>query len=202
MASGNFGDASVWVYSIIWTPEEYDPDAVQEDPDALNESFTANFSDTSVYPKGDITSTTTTTDKLTWGATTGSPMNFDSERSAGGRIKFNGASDSKGETIPTYRYLSFKTTKPGTVTYSLISGNSTDHRPFKMILAKTVNGEQQIVELHSGETPFDNEKDTAAPTVTEITAEHLSGISEAATVYLFSTSGGVNLYSFKFEPAQ
>lgn len=194
---------SVNYLSFTWTPEDSGQGgSIGYDETAINEPFVANFSDQTVYVPGEVTTIRTTADNLTWGGTEGKKMTFDSAREAGGRIKFEGSADSDGSEIPTFRYMSFRVTTPGTVSYKFISSNSTANRPFVLILAKQVEGQTQIVKLHSGQTPLDNQKDTVEATETEITAEHLAGTTETAVVYLFSTDGGANLYEFGWTPAQ
>lgn len=182
---------SINFMSFTWTPEQGEG---IYDESAINESFTAPFSDVTVYAPGDVTSTVTTSDKVTWGADSGHKITFDSERSAGGRIKMGGGADSDGTTVPTYRYASFKVTKPGTIVHKVISSGS-DIRDFVVILVKEGS---QIIELYSGQTPADGQKDDVSAIHTPITAEHLAGITQAATVYIFSLSGGVNLYELGY----
>ena len=80
------------------------------------------------------------------------------------------------------------------VVHKVISSGS-DIRDFVVILVKEGN---QIIELYSGQTPTDSQKNDVSAISTPVTAENLAGITQAATVYIFSLSGGVNLYELGY----
>lgn len=196
-----YSKENVYIMSVTWTPAATG-EGIPFDENAINEAFTANFSDQTVYVPESFEEMRTTSDKLTWGAASGKKMTFDSARSAGGRIKFEGGSDSDGSTIPTNRYMSFKTTKPGTIALKLISSGSAEGRAIHVILAKKVGEEQIVVPLYTADAVADGEKDNTSAVQIPIDAEDLAGTTSTAVVYIFGTGGGVNLYEFGFTPAE
>lgn len=190
------------LYALGFEPKPVE-EGLPEDPTAINEATTANLSDQTVYVNGKITSTTVTTDKFIWGATSEKHMTFDSARSAGGRIKFEGGADVSADDItvlPTYRYVAFKTTKAGKFTHKFIAGGSTA-RDYRVVIAVPTKDGVVVTKLLEAKTALDTDKNTTDPIDTVIEKALLAEATEAATVYLYSVSGGANLYAIGFEPA-
>ncbi len=181
------------IFTITWTPSGANPGAgIPADETAINETTSLDWSTLS----GDIT-TEVQAGKFTLVGTEDKKITIDGTK----RIKFNGSSSVDSETgLPTARYISFKITKPGTLTHKVISSSSSaDTRPVDIVLAKQVDGQLQTVTLYNSYAPTSSSADAID---TEITSEHLSGTNETVTIYVFGSDGAVNVHELKFAPAE
>ncbi|MBO4446662.1 MAG: DUF4957 domain-containing protein [Bacteroidales bacterium] len=185
------------LYSISWTPavgdDPGDTPAEIDDPDAINEEYNADYKDAEKFPAGAFEDARLV-DKVTYCGGSGAAMNFDP---SGKRVKFNGASPLGDDGIPTARFVSFKITKPGTITHKLISGSSSaaDREGVILLVTKTADG-QKVTTLWNAAVPTSS---SSAALTTAVTAEHLAGITEAAKVYIY-VKAGVNLYNLGYKP--
>lgn len=189
-------NSGINLYSITWTPEESgdEPGGGDiDDPDAINETYNADYADAAKYPSSAFEETKVI-DKVTYCGASGAAMNFDP---ANGRIKFNGKSTLGGDGIPTKRYVSFKITKPGVITHKLVSGStsSTDRKGAVILVTTTADG-KKVTTLWNDFTPTSSGAEALTYTVT---AEQLEGITGAAVVYFYAEAN-INLYALGFKP--
>ncbi len=186
------------IFQIIWTPLAFDPDAgIPADETAINENYITDYkndADMRTIAAGE----TVTINKVTYGGHAEKTMDFDQ---SGGRLKFGGASVVGEDGVPTQRYASFKITKPGTVTYKLVtsSGGKENERLANVILVKTVDGAQVVETLYSGPSAA---KSSSPSSTCEITKEMLSDTKQTVTLYFFATGGALNLHELGFTPAE
>ena len=130
---------------------------------------------------------TVTIDKLTFG---------DKAELDGTRYKHGGGS-SVSDDIPTNRFVSFKITRAGTISHKVISGSSGDAtRKYVVALVTTVGGTKSVRELYNDVAPTSSE---AEAKTTEVTADMLAGITEAAVVYIY-TLANCNTYAVGYDP--
>lgn len=200
------------VFSITWTPEGYDPDAgIPYDPDAINEPFMADFGDAAKYSEnGDgsdwAIETPVTIDKVTYHGGAGKAITFNSKSS---RVKLGGScgdtDDATGIPVEgTSRYVSFKVTMPGTITHKAVSstsGTDGEGRVFMIVLATYSDGALLSSKILSQDVVVTSSSAAVDSTV-EITKEDLAGSNQAAVVYFYSASSGINIYNLGFTPAQ
>lgn len=189
------------VFSITWTPES---GGEIYDPEAINEEYHADFSDATKFPAGDYEEAKLV-DKISYVGGSGKKITFDPESK---RVKFNGGPDLDENGIPENRYASFKITSPGTVYHYLRSSSGSDgKRNVTILLAKTVGGVLETVELYSGMAPTGN----GDAMELEVTADNLAGADGAATIYFFNDQSKVpdnpegkalNIYQLGFKPAE
>ncbi len=188
------------IFSITWTPLGFDPNAgIPADPKAIEESYTADYSDETKFPAGDIVAAggSVEIDKVTYVATSGKGITAEPSKP---RIKLNATSKVGDDGIPTGGYLSFKITKPGVLTHKVISSSSSAlDRNVKILLVKKVDGKDVQVTLYDTPAPTSSSADAVT---TEITAEHLSDTKETVTIYLFGPVGAVNIHGLGFTPAE
>ena len=192
---------SINFMSFTWIPE---PTGEIYDPEAINEEYHADFSDAVKFPAGDYEEAQIV-DKISYVGGSGKKITFDPDSK---RVKFNGGPDLDENGIPENRYVSFKITKPGTVYHYLRSSSGDDgKRNVTILLAKTVGGVLETVELYSGMAPTGN----GDAMELEVTADHLAGADGAATIYFFNDQSKVpdnpkgmalNLYQLGFKPAE
>lgn len=188
------------LFSITWTPE---PGGEIVDETAINEEYHADFSDAAKFPAGDCTSVVTV-DKVTYVGSESKKITLDPES---GRVKFNGGPDLDENGIPENRYASFKITKPGTIYHYMRSSSGSDaERNATVMLAKTVGGVLQTIDLYTGNAPTGSGETMEV----EVTSEHLAGADGAATIYFFNKQSNtddrsgqaINLYELGFKPAE
>ncbi len=182
------------VYSVTWTPSDFDPNAgIPADETAINEATVMTWT-----ADGDITSTVTA-GKFTICAAEGAGMKLEAER-----VKFNGSSPIDDATgLPKGRYISFRVTKPGVIKHYVRSGSSSDaKREFVFVLAKEVDGKTEIVRLNADPDYAPTGGYSAGKEMSvNIDEEDLSGTKTTATVYLYMKSN-CNLYYLDFTPAE
>ena len=189
-------NSGINLYSITWTPATGggdEPPAPIDDPDAINEAYSADFTNASKFPAGAIEEAKVI-DKVTYCGASGAALTFDP---SGKRIKFGGASTLGEDGIPTKRYASFKITKPGVITHKLISGSSsaTDRKGAVILVTTTADG-KKVTTLWNDFTPTSSGAEAMTYTVT---AAQLEGITEAAVVYFYAEAN-INLYALGFMP--
>lgn len=193
---------SVNYFSFTWTPAGYDPDAgIPFDETAINETYLTDYSDETKYPNNAAwlaKGQSTTIDKITYVALSGKDMGSEPSKP---RLKPGGKSELGADGIPTGGYASFRITKPGTVTFKMISGNEGDapNRYVHVILVKTVDGANKIEELYYAAS---DPKGADPARTLEITKEQLSDTKETATVYFYCSGNAVNFYQLGFAPAE
>ena len=189
---------TVYIYSVTngvnlraleWKAQE--GGAEINDPTAINEALIADFTKDGGYPKASIADgETLTIDKFTFGGN----AEFDDKR-----YKFKGASKLGEDGVPANRFVSFKITKPGTITHKVISGSSSDAtRKYAVALVTKVGDSVKVTELYNDVSPTSSGADAKT---SEVTAAHLEGITEAAVVYIYTLSN-CNAYAAGFTPAQ
>ncbi len=188
------------VFEITWTPAGYDPDAgIPFDETAVNDAYMTDYSDATKYPNGDwiAAGESKTVDKITYKAL--SAKAFASEISKP-RLKPQGKSEIGEDGIPTGGFASFRITKPGTVTFKMISGNTSDapNRFVHIILVKKVGENTEIKELYKAASD-PNGSDPAR--TLDITKEDLDGTKETATVYFYCSGNAVNFHALGFTPS-
>jgi len=129
-----------------------------------------------------------TIDKLTFG----DKAEFD-----GKRYKHGGASALGDDGIPSNRYVSFKITRAGTISHKVISGSGSDAtRKYVVALVTSVGGTKTVRELYNDVAPTSSD---AEAKTTEVTADMLAGITEAAVVYIY-TLANCNTYAVGYDP--
>lgn len=189
---------TVYIYSVNngvnlrafeWKAQE--GGAAINDPTAINEALIAEFTKAGGFAKASIANgETVTIDKFTFGGNS----EFDDKR-----YKYKGASSLGDDGIPTNRFVSFKITKPGTITHKVISGSSGDAtRKYAVILVTKIGDSVKVTELYNDVSPTSSGAD---PKTSEVTAAHLEGITEAAVVYIY-TLANCNAYAAGFTPAE
>ena len=115
----------------------------------------------------------------------------------GKRYKHGGASVLGDDGIPTNRYVSFKITRPGTISHKVISGSSSaTDRAYAVALVTNVAGAKTVNVLYQEYSPTSS---SAEPVTTEVTADMLAGITEAAVVYIY-TLANCNTYAVGYDP--
>lgn len=188
-------NSGINLYSITWTPSDGGdtPPSPIDDPDAINEAYSADFTNAEKFPAGAFEEAKVI-DKVTYCGASGAAMNFDP---SGKRVKFNGASTLGEDGIPIKRYASFKITKPGVITHKLISGSSSavDRKGAVILVTTTADG-KKVTTLWNDFTPTSSGAEAMTYTVT---AAQLEGITEAAVVYFYAEAN-INLYALGFMP--
>ena len=190
-----WADASLRVFEISWTPEGYDPDAeIEFDADAINEPYLTEYTDVTKFPTI-LAGQQKTIDKITYVALDEKDMEND-----GKRYKFGGKSVVGEDNIPDYGYVSFKITKPGTITHKIISSSgSATNRDVVISLAKDVNGVIDVSEIYRVPAPGSSGADAIE---TQVTKDHLAGTTKSVTVYIYAPVGAVNIYQLGFTPVE
>lgn len=160
------------------------------DPSAITETYYKELNTDGGFPKQnkfESGSGSVTIDKLTFG---------DNAEFDGSRYKHGGKSD-VADGIPTNRYVSFKITRAGTISHKVISGSSSDaKRKYVVALATTVSGVTTVRELYNDVAPTSSSDEAKT---TEVTADMLAGITEAAVVYVY-TLANCNTYAVGYDP--
>ena len=190
-----WADASLRVFEISWTPEGYDPDAeIEFDADAINEPYLTEYTDVTKFPTI-LAGQQKTIEKITYVALDEKDMEND-----GKRYKFGGKSVVGEDNIPDYGYVSFKITKPGTITHKIISSSgSATNRDVVISLAKDVNGVIDVSEIYRVPAPGSSGADAIE---TQVTKDHLAGTTKSVTVYIYAPVGAVNIYQLGFTPVE
>ena len=119
------------------------------------------------------------------------------------RFQYNGKTEYTGD-IPTGKYISFKVTKPGTISHYVRHGSSSNYKEgdestyrYVRILLVDADGNVKELDKFSSPTP-DYSAGTTPLMTTKITAEHLAGLTSAPTVYITSETNGVNLRALEW----
>ena len=160
------------------------------DPSAITETYFAELNEAGgfaaqKFAEGDGA---VTIGKLTFG---------DKAELDGNRYKHGGASVLGDDGIPTNRYVSFKITRPGTISHKVISGSSSaTDRAYAVALVTNVAGAKTVNVLYQEYSPTSS---SAEPVTTEVTADMLAGITEAAVVYIY-TLANCNTYAVGYDP--
>ena len=160
------------------------------DPSAITETYFAELNEAGgfaaqKFAEGDGA---VTIGKLTFG---------DKAELDGKRYKHGGASVLGDDGIPTNRYVSFKITRPGTISHKVISGSSSaTDRAYAVALVTNVAGAKTVNVLYQEYSPTSS---SAEPVTTEVTADMLAGITEAAVVYIY-TLANCNTYAVGYDP--
>ena len=160
------------------------------DPSAITETYFAELTEAGGFAaqKFNDGSGAVTLDKLTFG---------DKAELDGKRYKHGGGSTLGEDGIPTNRYVSFKITRAGTITHKVISGSSTaTDRAYAVALVTNVAGTKTVKVLYQEFSPTSSD---AEPVRTEVTADMLAGITEAAVVYIY-TLANCNTYAVGYDP--
>ena len=168
---------------IVDTGEIVDPSAITEK--YFKELTEANGFVAQKFAEG---SGAVTIDKLTFG---------DRAELDGKRYKHGGGAVLGEDGIPTQRFVSFKITRAGTISHQVISGSSSDAtREYAIALVTNVGGNVAVRELLRECAPTDN---SGGIKTTEVTADMLAGITEAAVVYIY-TIANCNTYAVGYDP--
>ena len=160
------------------------------DPSAITETYFADLTEAGGFAtqKFEDGTGSVTIDKLTFG---------DKAELDGKRYKHGGASVLGEDGIPTNRYVSFKITRAGTISHKVISGSSSaTDRAYAVALVTNVAGTKTVNVLYQEYSPTSSE---AEPVKTEVTADMLAGITEAAVVYIY-TLANCNTYAVGYDP--
>jgi len=160
------------------------------DPSAITETYFAELTEAGGFAaqKFEDGAGAVTIDKLTFG---------DKAELDGKRYKHGGATVLGGDGIPTNRYVSFKITRPGTISHKVISGSSSaTDRAYAVALVTNVAGTKTVNVLYQEYSPTSS---SAEPVTTEVTADMLAGITEAAVVYIY-TLANCNTYAVGYDP--
>ena len=164
------------------------------DESAINEEYIKDFKeDVAEFPEQIFTGQASTVGKFTiMPRTSDEKTKFED-----GKLKFGGASKYDEETmIPTDRYLSFKITQPGTIYHKSAASGDSGERHF--VIALLLPSAEEAVVLYDEVKTTDGDEDFIQ---TEVTEQHLAGITEAATVYCFCYVNAVNIEGMGFVPA-
>lgn len=159
------------------------------DPTAITETYYKDLTTDNGFAAQKFAdkSGTVTIDKLTFG---------DKAELDGNRYKHGGGSSVSGG-IPTNRFVSFKITRAGTISHKVISSSSGDaSRKYVVALVTTVGGTKSVRELYNDFAPTSS---SAEAKTTEVTADMLAGITEAAVVYIY-TINNCNTYAVGYDP--
>jgi len=160
------------------------------DPSAITETYFAELTEAGGFAaqKFEDGAGAVTIDKLTFG---------DKAELDGKRYKHGGATVLGEGGIPTNRYVSFKITRPGTISHKVISGSSSaTDRAYAVALVTNVAGTKTVNVLYQEYSPTSS---SAEPVTTEVTADMLAGITEAAVVYIY-TLANCNTYAVGYDP--
>lgn len=160
------------------------------DPSAITETYFVDLTEAGGFAaqKFEDGTGSVTIDKLTFG---------DKAELDGKRYKHGGASVLGEDGIPTNRYVSFKITRAGTISHKVISGSSSaTDRAYAVALVTNVAGTKTVNVLYQEYSPTSSE---AEPVTTEVTADMLAGITEAAVVYIY-TLANCNTYAVGYDP--
>ena len=160
------------------------------DPSAITETYFAELTEAGGFAAQKFEDGTgaVTIDKLTFG---------DKAELDGKRYKHGGTSVLGEDGIPTNRYVSFKITRPGTISHKVISGSSSaTDRAYAVALVTNVAGTKTVNVLYQEYSPTSS---SAEPVTTEVTADMLAGITEAAVVYIY-TLANCNTYAVGYDP--
>ena len=160
------------------------------DPSAITETYFAELTEAGGFATQKFAEGTglVTIGKLTFG---------DKAELDGKRYKHGGASALGEDGIPTNRYVSFKITRAGTISHKVISGSSSaTDRAYAVALVTNVAGAKTVKVLYQEYSPTSS---SAEPVKTEVTADMLAGITEAAVVYIY-TLANCNTYAVGYDP--
>ena len=102
--------------------------------------------------------------------------------------------------MPKKRFISFKINRPGTL--SFIPYCSKDATIKIALVTKKNRIRSAIYAYETAAASYPNKNDESYRKTYEINASHLEGIEEAASVYIFSDSGGFNIFPITWTPAQ
>ena len=186
-----YGDANIYVMNVTWVPLT---EGWPSDESAINEEYIKDFKeDVAEFPEQIFTGQASTVGKFTiMPRTSDEKTKFED-----GKLKFGGASKYDEETmIPTDRYLSFKITQPGTIYHKSAASGDSGERHF--VIALLLPSAEEAVVLYDEVKTTDGDEDFIQ---TEVTEQHLAGITEAATVYCFCYVNAVNIEGMGFVPA-
>ncbi len=160
------------------------------DPSAITETYFAELNEAGGFAAQEFAegSGSVTIDKITFG---------DKAQLDGSRYKFGGGSVLGEDSIPTNRFVSFKITRAGTISHQVISGSGSDaKREYVVALVTNVGGNITVRELLREYAPVDQ---SGGVKTTEVTADMLAGITEAAVVYIY-TIKNCNIYAVGYDP--
>ena len=164
----------------------------------LTEAWTATingdkfpgYSSGAVFPAGGVT-----VDKVTYAEGVGF---------YGNRVQLGACYDWDKTTysvnMPKKRFISFKINRPGTL--SFIPYCSKDATIKIALVTKKNRIRSAIYAYETAAASYPNKNDESYRKTYEINASHLEGIEEAASVYIFSDSGGFNIFPITWTPAQ
>ena len=162
------------------------------DPTAITETYNMDLTTANGFAAQNFADGTgaVTIDKLTFG---------DKASLDGSRYKHGGGAALGEDGIPTQRFVSFKITRPGIISHKVISSSSSDEtRKYAVILVTNVGGVKTVKELYKDVAPTSS---SAEAKTTEVTAEMLAGITEAAVVYIY-TIDNCNTYAVGYDPVK
>ena len=120
------------------------------------------------------------------------------------RFQYNGVTEYT-DGIPTGKYISFKVTKPGTISHYVRHGSSSNYKDgeettYRYVRILLVDADGNVKELDKFSSPApDYSAGTTPLMTTKITAEHLAGLTSAPTVYITSETNGVNLRALEWK---
>lgn len=189
------GGSGINIFSVTWTPEGYDRDAVIVDDGTSVGQFMADFSVEADYPSGAYQEDKVDKNKVHYVGASEKAINYDP---SGKRIKFNGTPDFDENGLPEFRYAYFNISGPGTVYFLIRSGNNQDAgRNATVTLKKIINGQVITKELYSDFAKTADQE----PIQIQVTKEDLEGTTVPATLYFYSKDNTENLYDLGFTPA-
>ena len=159
------------------------------DPTAINDTYFVTLNADGGFAKQEFAdgSGSVTIDKLTFG---------DKAQLDGNRYKHGGATKLGEDGIPVNRFVSFKITRAGTISHKVISGSDATDRKYVVALVTNVAGTKTVRVIYEDFAPADS---SSEPRTTEVTADLLEGITEAAVVYIY-TLANCNTYAVGYDP--
>lgn len=202
------GGSGINIFSVTWTPEGYDEDAVIVDDGTSVGQFTADYKDVTTYSQtGEAGNWTITAPQTIQGVTyvaaepsSDASIVFDT---SSGRVKLGGAASVDENSIPeadAFRYVTFKIATPGTITYKAVSSSGTGTgRHFMIVLATYANNQLLRTKVLADKEVVTSSGAAVDETVT-ITAADLEGANQPAVIYMYSDKSGINIHGLGFTP--
>ncbi len=199
------------VFSLKWTPKPSE-EGITPDGSELADTYTLDWTNLTSAVKAvaatwdgnstlESTDLDVTVDGVTYKAG-GDKVKYDPSKP---RYQFNGQSKVGEDGVPTSRFISFKIATPGTLSYYMRHGSTSNYvaenegtwRYAHVILVKP---DGTVVELDKLSTPTDDyEEGTTELRSVSVTEEHLAGLKSAPTVYIYCSVNGSNLRALQWK---
>lgn len=199
------------VFSLKWTPKPSE-EGITPDGSELADTYTLDWTNLTSAVKAVVatwdgnstlesTDLDVTVDGVTYKAG-GEKVKYDPSKP---RYQFNGKSKVGEDGVPTSRFISFKIATPGTLSYYMRHGSTSNYvaenegtwRYAHVILVKP---DGTVVELDKLSTPTDDYKEgTTELRSVSVTEEHLAGLKSAPTVYIYCSVNGSNLRALQWK---